>query len=270
MYLLYKYRRHKVVVAHVNYKMRNDSNDDESIVLNFCTKYNIPCEILIVKEKPHGNFQNWARKIRYDFFQKVTQKYPIKKLLVAHHKDDFVETALMQQRSGRTPKFFGIKQKNQLFGLKIERPLLHLIWKREIERFLHKHQIQYIIDSSNAKLIYTRNKIRDELDKGPFSEKRKYYEWFKMSNKILVKKHKKIDALFKKWTNTKFNTLFFAVQRFQNELVFEFIHKYYHDIKLSKNKIESLIDFIISKENGKEFKLNNKNILKKEKYQLIV
>lgn len=57
MYLLYKYRRHKIVVAHVNYQIRDDANNDEKIVRDFCQKYAIQCEVLQVKTKVSGNFQ---------------------------------------------------------------------------------------------------------------------------------------------------------------------------------------------------------------------
>ncbi len=270
MYLLYKYRRHKIVVAHVNYQIRDDANNDEKIVRDFCQKYAIQCEVLQVKTKVSGNFQAWARKIRYQFFEKIAKKYQIKKVLVAHHKDDFVETALMQQQSGRKPKYFGIKSENILFNLKIQRPLLHKVWKREIERFLHKHHINYAIDSSNQKFLYTRNKIRNQLTKIAFSEKVKYYQWFIMSNKILVKKHKKVDLLFKKWQKNKFDTRFFEMQRFKEELVFEFIHEHFQNIKLSKKKIEGIIEFIISDHNSKSFKLNDQTFLLKNKFKLII
>ena len=42
--------------------------------------------------------------------------------MMAHHKDDFIETALMQQRSERSPNFFGIKKKNIIDDMNIYRP----------------------------------------------------------------------------------------------------------------------------------------------------
>jgi tRNA(Ile)-lysidine synthase len=41
---------------------------------------------------------------------------------MAHHKDDFIETALMQQKSNRLPSYFGIKRKNYLYEMHIYRP----------------------------------------------------------------------------------------------------------------------------------------------------
>lgn len=271
MFLLYKYRNKKIVVAHVNYHLRSNSNLDESIVRKFCQNYKIPLEVLNVTSKPQGNIQNWARNVRYDFFIKVAKKYRIKKLLTAHHKDDFLETALMQYRSKREPKYFGIKQKNKIFDLTIYRPLLHKFTKREIERFLHQHHIEYSIDESNLKMIYTRNKIRAELLKTAPSEKRQYYQWFLMSNKILEKKTRKVNALFKKWETLSFDTLFFKTQkRFKVELVFELVHKYFKNVKLSKSKMENLIQFIESQKNSQSFQLSHNQFLEKIKFHLIV
>ncbi len=94
MALLNDYKKSKVVVAHINYKKRADSDIDQKIVEDFCAKYEIPCEVLVVTKECVGNFQKWARDIRYEYFKKIYQKYDCKKLLVAHHLDDFIETAI--------------------------------------------------------------------------------------------------------------------------------------------------------------------------------
>lgn len=38
------------------------------------------------------NFQDWARKKRYDFFQQLAQQKKIKHIVVAHQLDDHLET----------------------------------------------------------------------------------------------------------------------------------------------------------------------------------
>lgn len=266
MYLLNKYRKKDIVVACVNYNIRFDSTIDENIVRNFCEKNNIKYEVLSLSKdmKYEGNFQSLARKIRYDFFKEVYDKYKCNELLMAHHKDDFLETALMQQRSNRQVEYFGIRQKNEINGMKIFRPLLHKIYKREIEKFLHDNDIKYAIDSSNAKPIYERNKIRIELEEKLPSEKRELYEWFVISNKILTKKNKKIEALYKFWKKTDFDLQFFDKQNFKNELVFKFVHNNFEDVDLSKEKIASVIQFFAGKEGNKYFLLSPKKYIYKK------
>ena len=61
-----------VVVAHVNYHKRETADRDEQIVKNFALQHNVPvCVLHPVYES--GNFQNWAREVRYQFFYEVDQ-----------------------------------------------------------------------------------------------------------------------------------------------------------------------------------------------------
>src|SRR5437763_9346486 len=96
MFLLDKMRLEgfNLVVAHVNYKKREDSDYDEKLVRNYCQKYALPCEVYQGKNFEYSsisNFQDRARKIRYDFFQKLADKYLTKYIIVAHHLDDHLE-----------------------------------------------------------------------------------------------------------------------------------------------------------------------------------
>ncbi|TNK96322.1 tRNA lysidine(34) synthetase TilS, partial [Mycoplasmopsis pullorum] len=92
IFLLNKYINHNnIVVAHVNYNQRFNSDIDQKIVEEMCKKHNIPYEILSLKKDDYqgGNFQNWAREQRYNFFKQVYDKYQCNVLFVAHHIDDF-------------------------------------------------------------------------------------------------------------------------------------------------------------------------------------
>ena len=91
---------HNLVVAHVNYKKRENSDYDEKLVRNYCQKYSLLCEVYQFRGSEYhsiSNFQDRARQIRYDFFQKLADKYQTKYLAVAHHLDDHLETYLLQR-----------------------------------------------------------------------------------------------------------------------------------------------------------------------------
>ena len=268
MYLLNEYKKSKVVVAHVNYNAREDSKVDEQIVRNFCTEHNLPLEVLEVKEKAKGNFQDWARKIRYDFFTEVAKKYNAKEVLVAHHKDDFVETAMMQQVSGREPSFFGIRKRSTYGELNIYRPYVNIYWKDDLVSYLDKKNIRYAIDSTNATDKYTRNQFRHELEKDP-KKKKDLYAWFVMSNKILKKKYSKVSYLSKKWSKSNYSVEFFKSFKYKEEILYETLHNIFGDIKVSSNKLNSLIAFIESRDGGKEFKVSDKKIITKKKNHVI-
>lgn len=270
MFLLNKYKNRKIVVAHVNYHKREDSDIDENIVRDFCKDNSIPIEVLNVKKKSEGNFQTWARNIRYNFFKDVYDKYKCDKLLTAHHKDDFIETALMQQESKRIPRYFGIRGENNIKGMNIERPFIDIYFKEDILNLCQKKGIKFATDSSNAQPIFERNKIRLELDKKSRKEKQDLFSWFVMSNKILKKKFSKVDILIKKWSKTNYSLKFFRkLDKLKEEVIFETLHSKYEDIKLNSKKISSIIDFINGNEGNKEFKINSKHSIKKQKGFLI-
>ncbi len=134
MYLLYKmikkYSNKKLVVAHVNYNFRKESIKEEKMVFDYCRNKNIKIEVLNVKENvllkynDIKNKQKKARKIRYDFFENIAKKYNTNIIYVAHHKDDFIETAIMQEKRSNDYSFYGLKKNNKLSKINVKRILL--------------------------------------------------------------------------------------------------------------------------------------------------
>ena len=191
IYLLNKFRGNKkfnLIVCHINYKKRKSADRDEKIVENFCKNNNIKLETLIVTKEVEEqyikfpNFQEKARHIRYDFFQKIGKENNTNILYVGHHKDDFIETAIMQERRSNDYLFYGLKEKNFLKDLTILRPLLN-IYKNEILEYLFSNGISFGIDETNNDPKYERNKVRINLSKQSFKEKENIYKHFKTINK---------------------------------------------------------------------------------------
>lgn len=153
----------KIVVAHVNYRKREAATHEQEALGKFCKERKIKFFVLdLLGEKPTGNFQNWAREKRYEFFKQVAQKEGADAVLVAHQQDDVLETYLMQKNRGNLVKNPGIPRENVLFGVKIIRPLLAYS-KQELKAFDDEKSIPYSIDESNLTNAYTRNKIRHEI-----------------------------------------------------------------------------------------------------------
>lgn len=126
MLLAYFYRKKDIVLAYVNYNVRKDTFIDQKIVQDFANKYKKELEILNLdgNTPKNTNFENWARDIRYKFFKEIYKKYDCNEVLLAHHKDDLLETSLMQYQKNNQKLFFGIKQKIVLDQMKINRPFL--------------------------------------------------------------------------------------------------------------------------------------------------
>ena len=272
MFMLNWYKKNKnIIVAHVNYHLRSDSNNDQKIVEIFCKNNNIKYEVLDVKEKPKGNIEAWARDVRYSFFKEIILKYNAKEVLIAHHKDDFLETAIMQSNSKRTPRYFGIKKKTIINEIQIRRPFINLFWKDEILKSLLKEKIKFTVDSTNEDQTFSRNKVRAEISKWTLKEKKSHLSWYKMSNKILKKKFKRVDKKFLNWKNSNWNIKEFRkIKKDKEEIVFEYVHSMVESVLLSKGKIKSLIDYIESSNGGKKFILNDFNYIYKKNNILLI
>ena len=152
-----------VVVAHVNYRKRDAAIFEQHALEKFCKDRGIKIYVLdLLGEKHDGNFQNWAREKRYQFFKNIAEKEGADSVLVAHQQDDVLETYLMQKKRGNLAKNPGIPEKNELFGVQIIRPLLQYS-KEELKNFDDENSVPYSIDESNLTNDYTRNKIRHEI-----------------------------------------------------------------------------------------------------------
>ncbi|WP_127942651.1 tRNA lysidine(34) synthetase TilS [Mycoplasma sp. ATU-Cv-703] len=258
IFLLHKYRRQKVVVAHVNYQLRKTSDADQSLVESYCRRYQIECHVLRAKKiNGTGNLQAKARQIRYDFFQKIYQRYQAKMLLTAHHKDDFLETALWHQKTKRQPDYFGMRKDHQIQGMRVKRPFLHRYWKDQIRVYLTKRGLEFASDLTNDDPRFARNRIRVKLAELPTKQKQAYYRWFCLSNQILVKKNRKVARLFKHWQKTGFRIAFLERQTFQAALVWKLIYQNASPIKVSSQKLDNITQFCLSKTHAQKFVLDN-------------
>ncbi len=154
--------KYEVYVAHVNYHHRDSAMRDENIVKDYCASFNIPFFVKDYVECSGGNFQENARVFRYEFFKELIDKYNLDYVLTAHHKDDLIETYLMQIKRDSHVYYYGLKEDVEVFGIRIVRPLLNYT-KADLKKYCDKHCIVYGIDESNLGNDYTRNKIRHEV-----------------------------------------------------------------------------------------------------------
>lgn len=151
---------YKLVCAHVNHNVRVQSKDEAVFVREYCEKNNVIFEYLSIENWDTTNFHAQAHLKRYEFFESLLKKYNSKYLFTAHHGDDLVETILMHMVRGSTLKGyrgFGRLEKRPIYNL--VRPLLDYS-KVELLEYAQKQNIPYVIDHSNEKDKYTRNRYR--------------------------------------------------------------------------------------------------------------
>ncbi|MCH5171405.1 MAG: tRNA lysidine(34) synthetase TilS [Erysipelotrichales bacterium] len=150
-------------VAHVNYHKRDVSDFEEESLREICLKHGINLYVLDTHkiEKSRGNFQAWARSVRYEFFAKCLKENNLDAVLTAHHLDDLLETYLMQELRRGIVTYYGIQKETSLNNCPVVRPLLNFT-KKELYDYCKENQIPFSIDVSNLSNDYTRNKIRHE------------------------------------------------------------------------------------------------------------
>ena len=195
----------KIICAHVNHKLREESDDEEEMVKEYCKKNDISCEILTIENYNDDNFHNDARIKRYNFFEEIVKKCQAKHLLTAHHGDDLIETILMRIVRGSSLKgYAGFSEKDERKNYCLLRPLINYT-KDEILEYAYKHKIIYAIDKSNFKNIYTRNRFRKYILPKLKDEDPKVHDKFYKFSKTLQMYDEYITKETEKYYNLTYN-----------------------------------------------------------------
>ena len=153
----------KVIVAHVNHKLRKESEIESDFVKDYALKHNFIFEYMEIKEYNHDNLESEARCKRYDFFNKLCVKYKANFLMTAHHGDDLVETILMRiVRGSSLNGYGGFRRESDMDSYKLIRPLIE-VTKADILKYMDNNNYKYYVDKSNYSLDYTRNRYRADV-----------------------------------------------------------------------------------------------------------
>ena len=253
-----------IVLAHLNHLHRKEAANDENLVRDTAQSLDLKffseaksMDELAKKEKISS--EDAGRRLRYDFFNRLAEKFPSSKIAVAHNKDDQAETILM--RIIRGTGLDGLKAMDYRSG-NIIRPILD-VKKKDILKYLDNKKIPYAIDHTNFEADYTRNKIRLEVI--PVLEKinPKFIDQaFRLSDLAkddLIIIDETIGQIFNKISEKssraiKFNKVEFEKLKkpYQNRLLRLAIDKLKGSIKdISKDNIDEFLS-LIGLDNGKE------------------
>ncbi len=119
------------------------------------------CEKMDFATLPQKNIEETLRDARYQLFKKILQ--PDEIVLTAHHQQDQAETVLLQLLRGAGPKGLAAMPLFKAFGIGWHgRPLLS-VSRAQLMDYATAHQLQWIDDTSNQNLHYTRNFIRHTI-----------------------------------------------------------------------------------------------------------
>ena len=154
--------RYKCIASHCNFHLRGDESiHDEEFVTKWCKENNVSVDVVSFETHAYASkhkisIEMAARDLRYNWFEKIREKHKADVIAIAHHRDDSVETILINLIRGTGIKgLTGIPIKNN----HIVRPLLDSS-RSDIMEYLAINQIPHVTDHTNEEEIYTRNIIR--------------------------------------------------------------------------------------------------------------
>lgn len=240
-------------LAHVNYHHRKEAEEEEKYIVSFAKEHDIECFVLNEEFTYKGNFEAQARIYRYEFFKDVVLKENFDGVLVAHHKDDLLETYLMQKEKNLIPETYGLAETMYYEGILIYRPLLSYT-KRELEDICTCSGIRYYIDSTNTDISLSRNYMRHEvLANMSDEEKNQLLKEIQEKNKWIQEMREKVQAYI---LNNQVSLASYRNLEFDERLTLLhiFLKKYYREDQgmsyAFKKEIDSILmkqdDFIIS------------------------
>lgn len=238
-----------IVIAHINYNLREDTSLDYQTVLGYALKYNIPFEYKEFNKKDYnqGNFQTQARIMRYSFFQEVYLKHHAAGLLLAHHQDDVLETIYMHLERKSQCDYLGIQEETIIQGMKVYRPLLNKN-KKDLREYCLFHQIIFHDDYTNFQTYFTRDRIRNTI-LNTYTDKQKE-ELLKKAESINDKKQKDLKDIQEYLSFYRQNG-FISYTSIKRELLsvflYELLAEYIGKKKISNHLIHEIIHQIDSK-----------------------
>ena len=155
----------ELAIAHLNHCARGEESDRDA---QFVEKLGKELDVRTFIEKKDvaahqvttgRSFQETARNLRQEFFQRTMCQVGADKVALGHTADDQAETVIMNLLRGS-----GLKGMGGMSPVRHPyiRPMFYCS-RSEVMEFLNDRKIDYRIDSSNEKIDYLRNRIRLEL-----------------------------------------------------------------------------------------------------------
>ena len=159
----------KIYAAHVNHGIRGEEADRDEIFCRslaaklgaefFSIKVNVPQ----IAKNTGESIETAARRIRYEYFDRLMQENNVQLLATAHNADDNLETIIFNIARGTgLGGICGIPDSRPCQNGTVIRPILNME-KVEIIEYCRQNSLDFVTDSTNTDTEYTRNRIRAEI-----------------------------------------------------------------------------------------------------------
>lgn len=147
----------RLIVAHVDHGMRQESRGEALFVEQLAGAYGVPFESTTLSLGT-GASEEAARVARWSYLRAVSKTYGADRIVTAHHADDVVETMIINMTRGTGWRGIASLRETD----EIKRPLLS-IRKQQLIDYAHENQLAWREDASNRSDAYLRNRIRHAI-----------------------------------------------------------------------------------------------------------
>lgn len=163
----------RLIIVHINHGLRKRAADrDQQLVVKQANHLGLTCHcfkraIKTLAAQQKCSVEDMGRQVRHACYLQVAKQARAVAVILAHHRDDQIETFLMRLIRGSSGKGLQAMAKKRLFpqtGSRVWliRPLLDCS-KQELRDYLTARHLTWREDESNDQPIYQRNKIRHLL-----------------------------------------------------------------------------------------------------------
>jgi tRNA(Ile)-lysidine synthase len=153
-----------VALAHLNHRLRPTADRDEQFCRALADRLALPIHVEAIDVASYAETQRLsvedaARRVRYDFLNRVAQTVSADRIAVGHTRDDQAETFLLKLIRGA-----GLRGLGGIYPRwgQVIRPLID-VSRAELQAYLRPFQQPWIEDETNLDLANPRNRIRHRV-----------------------------------------------------------------------------------------------------------
>lgn len=160
-----------MAIAHCNFSLRGDESDgDELFVRELASRMGLECFVERFDTREFArregiSIEMAARRLRYEWFDRLCMEHGFKGVCVAHNANDNAETLVLNLLRGTGLDGvcgMDFDSRNPYGTTRVFRPLLD-ISRRDIEAYARENTLEWRTDSTNAENDCRRNIIRNEI-----------------------------------------------------------------------------------------------------------
>jgi tRNA(Ile)-lysidine synthase len=149
----------RVTALHLNYRLRADSDADEAVCRELCSRLAVELLVECPALPEEGNLQAAARDARYEAAERCRRERGIDLIATGHTRTDLAETVIY--RLAASPGRRGLLGLRPRRGA-VVRPMLGLSRER-VRQLAVEADLPFRDDPSNEEPVFARNRIRNEV-----------------------------------------------------------------------------------------------------------